>query len=40
MHWPVAFKPGKENVPKDADGNIQFDDVDFTETYAVRVLSP
>ncbi|CEG64102.1 Putative Alcohol dehydrogenase [Rhizopus microsporus] len=34
MHWPVAFKPGKENVPKDADGNIQFDDVDFTETYA------
>lgn len=40
MHWPVAFKPGKENVPKDADGNIQFDDVDFTETYAVRTLSP
>ncbi|KAG1171042.1 hypothetical protein G6F36_011811 [Rhizopus arrhizus] len=31
---PVAFKPGKETVPRDADGKIEFDDVDFTETYA------
>ncbi|KAG0994471.1 hypothetical protein G6F28_005705 [Rhizopus arrhizus] len=26
--------PGKETVPRDADGKIEFDDVDFTETYA------
>ncbi|KAG1152497.1 hypothetical protein G6F37_000345 [Rhizopus arrhizus] len=34
IHWPVAFKPGKETVPRDADGKVEFDDVDFTETYA------
>ncbi|CAO3633394.1 unnamed protein product [Cunninghamella echinulata] len=34
IHWPVAFKPGKDNVPKDAEGKILFDETDFTETYA------
>lgn len=34
IHWPVAFKSGKDTVPKDAEGNILFEDVDFTETYA------
>lgn len=34
IHWPVAFKAGEENVPKDAEGKILFDETDFTETYA------
>ncbi|CEP17417.1 hypothetical protein [Parasitella parasitica] len=34
MHWPIAFQPGEELSPKDKDGKILFDDVDFTETYA------
>ncbi|KAI9269373.1 NADP-dependent oxidoreductase domain-containing protein [Sporodiniella umbellata] len=33
MHWPVAFKGGEEPAPKDKDGKILFDDVDYTETY-------
>lgn len=35
MHWPVAFQPGEDNMPRDADGKILFDDADFTETYSV-----
>ncbi|KAI9319924.1 NADP-dependent oxidoreductase domain-containing protein [Dichotomocladium elegans] len=34
MHWPVAFVPGEDNVPKDAEGKVQLDSTDFTETYA------
>ncbi|CAO3611463.1 unnamed protein product [Cunninghamella blakesleeana] len=34
IHWPVAFKAGEDNVPKDAEGKILFDETDFTETYA------
>ncbi|KAG0353070.1 NADP-dependent oxidoreductase domain-containing protein [Gamsiella multidivaricata] len=33
MHWPVAFKAGSEAIPKDSEGNILQEDVDFTETY-------
>lgn len=35
MHWPVAFKAGEELAPKDAEGNVLLEDVEFTETYAV-----
>ena len=35
MHWPVAFKAGEDNSPKGEDGKTLFEDVDFTETYAV-----
>ncbi|KAI7884877.1 Aldo/keto reductase [Lichtheimia hyalospora FSU 10163] len=34
MHWPIAFVPGDELAPKDADGKIQFDSTPYTETYA------
>ncbi|KAI8643052.1 NADP-dependent oxidoreductase domain-containing protein [Parasitella parasitica] len=34
MHWPVAFKPGQDLIPKDKDGKILFDETDFTKTYA------
>ncbi|KAI8980277.1 NADP-dependent oxidoreductase domain-containing protein [Pilobolus umbonatus] len=33
MHWPVAFRHGKELVPRDEHGQIVVDDVDYTETY-------
>lgn len=38
MHWPVAFKPKSDLIPKDADGKVLFDDSDITETYAVSVF--
>ncbi|KAI9482707.1 MAG: NADP-dependent oxidoreductase domain-containing protein [Benjaminiella poitrasii] len=35
MHWPVAFKPSKYNIPKDENGNIAIDhSVHFVDTYA------
>jgi len=33
IHWPVALKEGDELVPKDADGNFLFSDVDFVDTW-------
>jgi hypothetical protein len=33
MHWPSAFKPGGENVPKDKDGKVELDNVSFTEVH-------
>lgn len=39
MHWPIAFKPGKDTTPKDENGKVLFDETVFTETYAVRPTS-
>ncbi|KAL7289710.1 hypothetical protein TKK_0016432 [Trichogramma kaykai] len=33
IHWPFAFKSGKELMPKDAAGNIEFQDFDYLETW-------
>lgn len=33
MHFPTAFKAGGEPVPRGADGQVLFDDVDFVDTY-------
>jgi len=33
MHWPVAFKCGDEMFPKDKDGNVITDDIDYVDTY-------
>jgi alcohol dehydrogenase (NADP+) len=32
MHWPVAFKPGDENMPR-VDGKMQITDIDYVDTY-------
>ncbi|XP_074645391.1 aldo-keto reductase 1B-like isoform X1 [Tubulanus polymorphus] len=33
IHWPMAFKEGKEIVLTDKDGNIMFSDVPFIDTW-------
>ncbi|XP_072041915.1 aldo-keto reductase family 1 member B1-like [Amphiura filiformis] len=33
IHWPMAYKRGKELFPKDADGKWQFADTDYVDTY-------
>lgn len=33
IHWPFAFIPGGDLFPKDAQGNIQEDQVSFEETW-------
>ncbi|CEJ61751.1 hypothetical protein PMG11_10271 [Penicillium brasilianum] len=33
MHWPVAFKRGDDMFPKDKDGNMITDDIDYLDTY-------
>ncbi|XP_072042732.1 aldo-keto reductase 1B-like [Amphiura filiformis] len=33
IHWPMAYKRGKELFPKDADGKLQFADTDYVDTY-------
>ena len=32
MHWPSAFKPGSETMPK-VDGKMQTADIDYVDTY-------
>jgi alcohol dehydrogenase (NADP+) len=32
MHWPFAFKPGSEMMPK-VDGKMQTADIDYVDTY-------
>ncbi|KAI9476219.1 MAG: NADP-dependent oxidoreductase domain-containing protein [Benjaminiella poitrasii] len=34
MHWPLAFAPGDNWLPRGEDGKMLIDDVDFTETWA------
>ncbi|KAI8384269.1 NADP-dependent oxidoreductase domain-containing protein [Radiomyces spectabilis] len=34
MHWPIAFQPSERMVPKDENGEIALDSVDFCATYA------
>ena len=31
MHWPCAFKAGAEKFPKDADGSVSVEHVDFVD---------
>ncbi|KAF3387513.1 hypothetical protein F1880_001472 [Penicillium rolfsii] len=33
MHWPVAFKRGDDMFPKDKDGNMITDNIDYLDTY-------
>lgn len=33
IHWPVAYKEGSELFPVDADGKMQFSDVDYVDTW-------
>jgi len=33
MHWPSAFKPGQGLFPKEADGTLAAEEVDFVETW-------
>uniref|UniRef100_A0A8C6FQA9 NADP-dependent oxidoreductase domain-containing protein n=1 Tax=Moschus moschiferus TaxID=68415 RepID=A0A8C6FQA9_MOSMO len=35
MHYPLALKPGKELYPKDENGKLIFDSVDFCRTWEV-----
>ena len=34
MHWPIGFKPGGDNVPKDKDGKVVIDSTSYNETWA------
>ncbi|KAJ1521088.1 hypothetical protein ONE63_002790 [Megalurothrips usitatus] len=33
MHWPTAFKEGPDYVPRGADGQVLYSDVDILDTY-------
>jgi len=33
MHWPSAFKPSDELMPKGSDGKIAAGDTDYVDTY-------
>ncbi|XP_077992322.1 aldo-keto reductase family 1 member C15-like [Glandiceps talaboti] len=33
VHWPLSLKPGKGLLPKDEDGQLMFDDVDFVDSW-------
>jgi len=33
VHWPMAFKAGKELMPKNADGTVAYSNVHFTTTW-------
>ncbi|KAK2801128.1 hypothetical protein FQN50_007857 [Emmonsiellopsis sp. PD_5] len=33
MHWPVAFARGDEQMPKDAQGNMKTEKIDYVDTY-------
>ncbi|XP_026331557.1 aldose reductase-like [Hyposmocoma kahamanoa] len=38
IHWPQAYKEGGDNFPSDADGKVQFSDVDYVDTW--KALEP
>lgn len=33
IHWPISYKEGDELFPKDADGKMLTENIDFTETW-------
>ena len=33
IHWPMGFKEGGELFPNNADGVMQFSDVDYVDTW-------
>lgn len=33
IHWPHAFKRGDDPFPKDAEGNMVYDDQHFVDTW-------
>lgn len=33
IHWPHAFKRGDDPFPKDAEGNMLYDDQHFVDTW-------
>ncbi|KAJ1910981.1 hypothetical protein IWQ60_010369 [Tieghemiomyces parasiticus] len=33
MHWPIAFVPGDDLLPRDNKGEIKVDDVDYKDTW-------
>lgn len=39
MHWPLAFKPGGESVPKDQDGNVLLDKEVTVEEVIAAIIS-
>ena len=34
MHWPIAFKSGENDFPKDEEGRILYADLHYKETWA------
>ena len=34
IHWPIAFKSGDNNFPKDEEGKMLYSDVHYKETWA------
>ncbi|XP_049618262.1 aldo-keto reductase family 1 member A1-A isoform X2 [Syngnathus scovelli] len=34
MHWPMAFQPGKELLPRRQDGSVCYSDTHYTDTWA------
>ncbi|XP_077378109.1 aldo-keto reductase family 1 member A1-A isoform X1 [Festucalex cinctus] len=34
MHWPMAFQPGKELMPRREDGSLCYSDTHYTDTWA------
>jgi diketogulonate reductase-like aldo/keto reductase len=33
VHWPMAFKAGKELMPRNADGTVAYSNVHYTTTW-------
>ena len=33
IHWPMAFRPGTELMPKNPDGSMTYGDTHFLETW-------
>ena len=39
MHWPLAFIPGREEVPRDQDGKVLIDNEVTVEEVITPILS-